>query len=83
VSAQQVLLLLVAGIVAGLLARKATRSPGFGFFGDEIVSVTGAFVGVRVLGFPGTSSGGYIGAMAATIAGAFFLLYALRFAEAA
>lgn len=42
---RSLLALLVVGLVAGWLAGKIVTGRGFGFFGDIVVGIVGAFVG--------------------------------------
>jgi len=43
-STENILVILVVGIVAGWLAGKIVRGTGFGLIGDLIVGIAGAFV---------------------------------------
>ena len=77
-STQNLILFLVIGLVAGWLAGRIMKGPGFGLVGDLIVGVIGAFIGVWLFGVLGISTGGLLGLLVAAIVGALVLLYVLR-----
>ena len=73
-----VVALLVVGLVAGWLAGRIMKGAGLGLVGDLVVGVIGAFIGVWLLGLFGLSVGGTIGLLVASLVGALLLLYVLR-----
>jgi len=75
---QNLVLLLLVGVVAGFVAGKIMKGAGFGLLGDLVVGVAGAFVGVWVLGMLGIATGGLFGLLLAAIAGALLLLFLVR-----
>ena len=75
---QNLVLLLLVGVVAGFAAGKIMKGAGFGLLGDLVVGVAGAFVGVWVLGMLGIATGGLFGLLLAAIAGALLLLFLVR-----
>lgn len=77
-NAQNLVVLLVVGVVAGWLAGRIMKGAGFGLVGDLVVGVIGAFIGVWLFGVLGISAGGLLGLLVAAIVGALLLLYVLR-----
>lgn len=74
-SNESLLVILIAGIVAGFLAGKIVRGFGFGLIGDLIVGVLGAFIGNWLLPQLHISLGsGLIAKIAAATIGAVVLL---------
>jgi uncharacterized membrane protein YeaQ/YmgE (transglycosylase-associated protein family) len=81
----EILVLIVVGLVAGLLASYAVGGVGFGLLGDIIVGILGAFIGgwlFRALGasavFPGI-----VGSIFVAFVGAAVLLLVLRLIRSA
>ncbi|MBV8659054.1 MAG: GlsB/YeaQ/YmgE family stress response membrane protein [Burkholderiales bacterium] len=71
---------LIIGVIAGWLAGKLMQGGGFGFWGDLVVGVVGAFVGgflFRLLGVGG-EDGGLIGSLLVAVVGAAILLVVIR-----
>lgn len=67
---------LIASLVAGWLAGALTRGRGFGCFGDILLGIIGAIVGVfllSLLNFQFSGQLGFFGTMAVAFAGAFVL----------
>jgi uncharacterized membrane protein YeaQ/YmgE (transglycosylase-associated protein family) len=77
-NAQNLVLFLVVGVVAGWLAGRIMKGAGFGLVGDLVVGVIGAFIGVWLFGVLGISAGGLLGLLVAAIVGSLLLLYVLR-----
>jgi len=76
---------LLIGVVAGWLAGKLMQGGGFGFWGDMVVGVVGAFVGgflFRLLGIGG-AEGGLIGSLVVAVIGAVVLLFVIRLVKRA
>lgn len=78
-SSENILVIILVGIVAGWLAGKIVRGAGFGLVGDLIVGVLGALVGSLILPKLGLHLGaGIIGAIVDATIGAILLLLLLR-----
>lgn len=75
---QNLLIFLLVGLVAGWLASRIMRAGPFGFVGDLIIGVIGAFIGGWLFGVLGISAGGILGLLVAAVVGAIVLLYVLR-----
>lgn len=76
---------LIVGLVAGWLAGKLMHGGGFGFWGDLIVGVIGAFVGgflFRLMGWGG-ANGGLVESLLVAVVGAVVLLFAIRLIKSA
>ncbi|MBV8380797.1 MAG: GlsB/YeaQ/YmgE family stress response membrane protein [Paucibacter sp.] len=76
---------LLIGLIAGWLAGKLMRGGGFGFWGDMVVGVAGAFIGgflFRTLGLGG-AEGGLIGSLLVAVVGAVVLLFVIRLVKSA
>lgn len=69
------LVFLLIGAVAGWLAGTLKRGGGFGFFGNMVIGVTGAFIGGFVFNLLGIAAVGFIGAVIMATVGALLLLY--------
>ena len=63
------LVFLLIGAVAGWLAGR------FGFFGNMVIGVTGAFIGGFVFNLLGIAAVGFIGSVIMATVGALLLLY--------
>lgn len=74
---QNIIVFLAVGVVAGWLAGQIWKKRGFGFLGNMIVGVIGAFIGTWVLGLLGISFHGIIGLIIAAVVGALILLFLL------
>ena len=77
-STQNLILFLVVGLVAGWLAGRIMKGPGFGLVGDLIVGVIGAFIGAWLFGLLGFSAGGILGLLVVALVGSLLLLFVLR-----
>ena len=74
---QNIIVFLAVGVVAGWLAGQIWKKRGFGFLGNMIVGVIGAFIGTWVFGLLGISFQGIIGLIIAAVVGALILLFLL------
>jgi uncharacterized membrane protein YeaQ/YmgE (transglycosylase-associated protein family) len=75
-----ILMWIVVGLVAGLLASLAVGGTGYGLIGDIIIGIVGAFVGgwlFREMGWH-TPFGGLAGTITVAFIGAVVLLVVLR-----
>jgi uncharacterized membrane protein YeaQ/YmgE (transglycosylase-associated protein family) len=75
-----IILLLVVGLVAGVLASVVVRGAGFGLLGDIVLGIVGAFVGswtFRQLGWHAPFAG-TAGAIAVAFIGAVVVLLVFR-----
>jgi uncharacterized membrane protein YeaQ/YmgE (transglycosylase-associated protein family) len=77
-STQNLIVFLIIGVIAGFLAGKVMKGTGFGFLGDLVVGVIGAFLGGWMFGLLGISTYGLVGSLLTAFAGALVLLFALR-----
>jgi uncharacterized membrane protein YeaQ/YmgE (transglycosylase-associated protein family) len=75
-NAEQLLVFLVIGAVAGWLAGKIIKGGGFGILGNIIVGILGAVIGGWLFGILGISVGGeWIGPLVTATVGAIVLLF--------
>ena len=72
------LLIVVAGVVAGWLAGRVMTGYGFGLRGDAVVGVIGAFAGAYVFRATASELGGLGGITIVAFGGALLLLYIVR-----
>jgi uncharacterized membrane protein YeaQ/YmgE (transglycosylase-associated protein family) len=78
-SSSSLLIILLVGLVAGWLAGQIVQGTGFGFVGDLIIGVAGAFVGGWLLPQLGIQIGsGTISAIIDATIGAVILLLIMR-----
>ncbi len=78
-SAEQLIITLFIGLIAGWLAGKVVRGKGFGLVGDMIIGVVGALLGNFLFGLFRISLGGGIAAsLIAAFVGAVILVWILR-----
>jgi uncharacterized membrane protein YeaQ/YmgE (transglycosylase-associated protein family) len=82
-SAQNLIIFLLIGIVAGWLAGRIMKGGGFGLLGDMVVGVIGAFVGGWLFGLLGITAGGLLGLLVTAFVGALVLLYLIRLVKRA
>lgn len=76
---EAILIWLVIGAIAGLLAGTIVKGGGFGLFGDIIVGIAGAFVGGWLLPRFGVHLGiGLVAVITSATIGAVLLLLVLR-----
>ena len=76
---QYILIWLVIGAIAGVLAGTVVKGGGFGLFGDIVVGIIGAFVGGWLLPQLGVHLGvGRVPVIASATIGAVVLLLVLR-----
>lgn len=78
-SLQQFLLFLILGGLAGWISGLVTKGSGFGFAGNIIVGIIGAFLGGMIFGLVGISAHGFIGRLIFAVAGALLFVWLLRF----
>ncbi len=74
---QNLIIFLAVGVVAGWLAGQIWKKRGFGFLGNMIVGVIGAFIGTWAFGLLGIHFHGIIGLIIAAVVGALILLFLL------
>lgn len=76
---QTIIIWLVIGAIAGVLAGTIVKGGGFGLFGDIVVGIVGAFVGGWLLPRLGVHLGtGLVPVIASATIGAVVLLLVLR-----
>jgi uncharacterized membrane protein YeaQ/YmgE (transglycosylase-associated protein family) len=75
-----ILIWIIVGLVAGVLASMVMGGTGFGIIGDIIIGIVGAFVGGWLFAKLGVSSpfGGLPGTIFVAFIGAVVLLFVLR-----
>ena len=79
VAVENLVIILLVGLVAGWLAGRIVRGPGFGIIGYIIIGIVGAFIGAWLLPELGVSiGGGIVGEIIAATIGAILLLLLLR-----
>jgi uncharacterized membrane protein YeaQ/YmgE (transglycosylase-associated protein family) len=78
-SNQGLITFLVIGLLAGWLAGKIMKGPGYGLIGDLIVGVIGAFLGSWLFGMLGIAAWGFLGSLVTATVGAVVLLWLIRF----
>ncbi len=66
---------LIVGLIAGWLAGKIMKGKGFGFFGNLVVGVIGAYVGGFLFRMVGFIAYGLIGSIIAATVGAVVLVW--------
>jgi uncharacterized membrane protein YeaQ/YmgE (transglycosylase-associated protein family) len=78
-SGESLLVILFVGLIAGWLAGRIVQGTGFGFIGDLVVGIIGAFIGDWLLPRLGVHLGvGIIGAIFDATVGAIVLLLVVR-----
>ncbi len=70
--------ILVVGLIAGWLAGKIMKGKGFGLAGDLVVGVLGAIVGSGIFGALGLGAYGILGSAVVALIGALVLIYMVR-----
>lgn len=73
-----VIIFLLIGALAGWLAGVIMKGGGFGFIGNIVVGVVGAFLGGWLLPKLGVSIGGDFGGFITAVIGAVILLFIVR-----
>lgn len=75
-----ILMWLIVGLVAGVLASMVMGGTGYGIIGDIIIGIVGAFVGGWLLSALGANSpiGGLPGQILVAFIGAVVLLFVIR-----
>lgn len=76
---RQFIIFLVVGGLAGWISGLITKGSGFGFLGNVIVGIIGAFLGGFLFRLVGISANLFIGQLIFAIVGALIFLYLLRF----
>jgi uncharacterized membrane protein YeaQ/YmgE (transglycosylase-associated protein family) len=66
---------LVIGVLAGWLAGRVMRGRGYGFFGNVLVGILGAYIGGVLFSSVGLYPMGFIGSLLMAFAGAVVLLF--------
>jgi uncharacterized membrane protein YeaQ/YmgE (transglycosylase-associated protein family) len=72
-----IIISLIIGGIAGLLAGIIRRGHGFGFFGNIIVGLVGGFIGNIIFSAFGIQDTNFIGSIAVSTIGAVVLLLVL------
>lgn len=74
----KLILFLLIGALAGWLAGKMTKGKGFGFLGNMVIGVVGAFIGGFLFTLIGIVAFGLLGSLLMALAGALILLWLIR-----
>ena len=74
----EIVYVLIVGLIAGWLAGKIMKGKGFGLVGDLLVGVLGAIVGSWIFSEMGIWHYGILGSIIVALLGAVLLLYLLR-----
>jgi len=69
---------IIVGLIAGFFASHAMGDGGFGFIGDIVVGLIGAFVGGLIVGALWTGSVGIVGSIVVAFIGACVLIWLVR-----
>ncbi len=68
---------LVIGVLAGWLAGRVMRGRGYGFFGNMLVGILGAYFGGILFSSVGLYPMGFLGSLLMAFAGAVVLLFVI------
>ena len=74
----EIVYILIVGLIAGWLAGKIMKGKGYGLVGDLVVGVLGAIVGSWLFGVLGLGTYGILGSIVVALIGALILLYLVR-----
>ena len=74
----EIVYILVVGLIAGWLAGKIMKGKGYSLIGDLVVGVLGAIVGSWIFGVLGLGVYGILGSIVMALIGAMILLYVVR-----
>ncbi len=78
VTVEALVILVLVGLVAGFLAGLVVKGGGFGFVGNVIIGIIGAFVGSYVFGALGISiAPGLVGMIVTAAIGAILVLFVI------
>jgi uncharacterized membrane protein YeaQ/YmgE (transglycosylase-associated protein family) len=75
---ENLIVLLLVGLVAGFLASKVMTGAGMGLIWDIVVGVLGAFLGGWLAGLIGIAVGGLLAEIVVAFVGAVILLFVFR-----
>jgi len=75
---ENLLVLLLVGLIAGWLTGKVMRGTGFGVIGDIIIGLLGAVIGSWLFGRLGVFPSGMIGSIIVAFIGAVILVAVVR-----
>lgn len=78
VSFQELLTILLVGLIAGWLGGVLTKGKGFGWAGNLIVGVVGAVIGTAVFRIIGITAFNLLGRILCALLGALFFLWLLK-----
>lgn len=78
VSFQELLTILLVGLIAGWLGGVLTKGKGFGWVGNLIVGVVGAVIGTAVFRIIGITAFNLLGRILCALLGALFFLWLLK-----
>lgn len=70
---------LIIGVLAGWLAGVLLKGHGFGFLGDLVIGIVGAFIGGFVFRLLGITAYGLMGSLVCATIGAMLLVWLVRF----
>jgi uncharacterized membrane protein YeaQ/YmgE (transglycosylase-associated protein family) len=76
----QIVIILLVGVVAGFLASHVMSGRGYGLFGDLVVGILGALLGSWLFAKLGVVASGLIGEILVAFIGALILIAVLRLA---
>lgn len=76
----QLLIILLVGLVAGFLASHVMSGHGYGLIGDIVVGILGALIGSFLLAHVGIAASSLLGQIVIAFIGAVILLFVLRLA---
>lgn len=74
----EIVYILIVGLMAGWLAGKIMKGKGYGLVGDLVVGVLGAIVGSWLFGVLGLGAYGLLGSIIVALIGALLLLFLVR-----
>ncbi len=77
-NAENLLIWIIVGLIAGWLAGVVVRGGGFGVVGDIVIGIIGAFLGGLLFSSLGIGAYGIVGSIVVAFIGAVVLLLILR-----
>lgn len=78
VGVQELITILIVGLVAGWLSGVLTKGKGFGIAGNILVGIVGALVGGALFRVLGLGAYSVLGRLVTALVGALIFLYLLR-----